>query len=69
MPFELKVIAEPGSDKHCGGCHLGYTTFDGAECVAFKGRLELEVFPIVQALRYKRLPECVEAEKRAREGA
>jgi len=69
MPFELKVIADPGSATLCGGCSLRFTTFDGAECVAFQGRLELAMLPGSLALRYKRLPECVEAERRAQEGA
>jgi hypothetical protein len=69
MPFELKVIAEPGSATLCGECSLRLRTFDGTECVAFQGRLELDVLPGSLALRYKRLPECVEAERRAQEGA
>lgn len=65
MPFELKVIAEPGSATQCGECSLRVRTFDGTECVAFQERLELDVLPGSLALRYKRLPECVEAERRA----
>ena len=71
MPFELKVIAEPGSATQCGGCPL---LNNDQECVGFRRSPErdhsiAEVIGIQGAYKLRRLPECVEAEKRAREGA
>jgi hypothetical protein len=67
MPFEMKVIAEPGSADLCGKCKLRV----GRGCAAFN-----KVFTAqLPKLRYGdddqplRLPECVEAERRAQEGA
>lgn len=67
MPFKLEVIAEPGSATECGNCPRGRRTFGGGECDAFDKDLEF-IWHAVNP-RYLRLPECVEAEKRAREGA
>ena len=67
MPFELKVIAEPGSATQCGGCPRAHGTFDGMECGAFDR--DLEFIPHGVNPHYLRLPECIEAEKRAKEGA
>ena len=36
MPFELKVIAEPGSETECGGCIL-----KGEHCKHFQKRVRL----------------------------
>lgn len=39
MPFELKVIAEPGSATECGGCPRIHEAFDSHECGAFGATL------------------------------
>ena len=69
MPFELKVIAEPGSATECGGCPRIHEAFDSHECGAFGATLQpiRERYPVITG--YLRLPECIEAEKRAKEGA
>ena len=70
MPFELKVIADPGSATECGLCPL----LKLGECVGFRRSPErdhsiAEVIGIQGAYKLRRLPECVEAERRAQEGA
>ena len=73
MPFELKVIAEPGSATLCGGCGgMAQAADESVICVYFK-HMELiwtwgEFTPPKDG-GYTRLPECVEAERRAQEGA
>lgn len=73
MPFELKVIAEPANATQCGGCAgVAHDSSGSGVCALFGHK------PLVwtwldpetpQHGDYGRLPECVEAEKRAREGA
>jgi hypothetical protein len=43
-------------------------TFDGHECGAFGSSLQAIHDGYVTITGYKRLPECVEAERRAQEG-
>jgi len=72
MPFELKVIADPGSATECGSCAgSGHTADESVVCVFFGHK------PLVWTWRnpedfdggdYGRLPECIAAEK-AQEGA
>ena len=66
MPFEIKVIAEPGSATLCGKCKLRV----GRVCAAFN-----KVFTAkLPKLRYGdddqplRLPECIAAEGAGRKG-
>ena len=63
MPFEIKVIAEPGSATECGDCFLR-----DEHCLHFRKRIRIWD-PVRRMERYFRLPECVEAERRAKEGA
>lgn len=62
MAFEIKVIAEPGP------------LLKNEECVGFRRVPERDhsiaaVIGIPGAYKLRRLPECVEAERRAQEGA
>ena len=66
MPFEIKVIAEPGSATECGLCPL----LKNQECVGFRRVPERDhsiaaVIGIQGAYKLRRLPECVEAEQKA----
>lgn len=66
MPFELKVIAEPGSATHCLECPLVYDSAEKGRCRGFGKPLEFS--GAFFDAGYLRLPECVEAERRAQEG-
>ena len=63
MPFELKVLADPGSATQCGGCIL-----KGEHCKHFQKRVRLWN-PTLGIEQYIRLPECIEAERKAKEQA
>ena len=67
MPFEIKVIAEPGSATLCGRCKLRI----GRVCGAFneKFRLFLPILKYGDTKEPYRLSECIQAERRAQEGA
>ena len=67
MPFEIKVIAEPGSATLCGKCKLRA----GKVCVAFNEafRLFLPVLKWGDRKEPYRLSECIQAERRSQEGA
>ena len=69
MPFEIKVIADPGSATLCGGCPRIHENFDSRECGAFGSTLQPIYAEYFAISGYKRLPECVKAERRAQEGA
>lgn len=66
MPFELKVIAEPGSATLCGKCKLRV----GKVCAGFNEafRLFLPILRYGDAKEPYRLSECIQAERRAQEG-
>ena len=69
MPFEIKVIAEPGSATQCGQCSgSAHAADESVICVLFKHQ-ELKWTwrnpDEYEGGDYGRLPECVEAEKRA----
>lgn len=67
MPFELKVIAEPGSATLCGKCKLRV----GKVCAGFNEafRLFLPILRYGDTKEPYRLSECIQAERRAQEGA
>lgn len=67
MPFELKVIAEPGDSMLCGKCRLRVGRVCGAFGEAF--RLFLPVLKRGQKKEPYRLSECKQAELRAKEQA
>ena len=62
MPFELKVIAEPGIETECGGCIL-----KGEHCKHFQKRVRLWN-PTLGIEQHRRLPECIAAEKAQKGG-
>lgn len=74
MPFEIKVIAEPGSATLCGKCKLRV----GKVCAGFNEAFRM-FLPILRYGDTKepygdtkepyRLSECIQAERRAQEGA
>lgn len=65
MPFEIKVIAEPGSATRCGKCELIYR---GA-CRAFGEDLEVAGARIFDTYHdHRRLPECIAAEGAGQKG-
>ena len=67
MPFEIKVIAEPGSATLCGKCKLRV----GKVCAGFNEafRLFLPILKYGDTKEPYRLSECIQAERRAQEGA
>lgn len=67
MPFEIKVIAEPGSATLCGKCKLRV----GRVCAGFNEafRLFLPILRYGDTKEPYRLSECIQAERRAQEGA
>ena len=67
MPFEIKVIAEPGSATLCGKCKLRV----GKVCAGFNEafRLFLPVLKWGDRKEPYRLSECIQAERRSQEGA
>jgi hypothetical protein len=67
MPFEIKVIAEPGSATLCGRCKLRV----GKVCAGFNEafRLFLPILRYGDTKEPYRLSECIQAERRAQEGA
>lgn len=72
MPFELKVIAEPGSATQCGACAgIAHTADESVVCVFFGHKPLAWTWVDPEEFKggdYGRLPECVEAERRAQEG-
>lgn len=68
MPFELKVIAEPLDEQHCGDCPL----LKGQGCLVFRRVLARDysiaaTIGIQGAYHLRRLTECIAAEKAAKE--
>ena len=65
MHFEIKVIAEPGSATHCLECPLVYDSAEKGRCRGFGKPLEFSNAFFYAG--YRRLPECLAAEKGASE--
>lgn len=66
MPFELKVIAEPGSADLCGKCKLRV----GRVCAGFNEafRLFLPILRYGDTKEPYRLSECIQAEGAGQKG-
>lgn len=68
MPFELKVIAEPGNEAQCGSCSGMASAADESVICVFFGHRELEWTwrkpEDFEGGDYGRLPQCIAAEQK-----